>query len=116
MWFQRAQNPIYILTHLLEVISRRKSFNQNKTKVVNLEDNLDNVRPNQQRGRWNINPATTNHYYLTLYRSQLKTIRMHTLQIQVQLYNTPLKVRQSPRVINLQIIRINVKTAILDNP
>jgi hypothetical protein len=33
----------------------------------------------------NINPATTNHYYMTLYRIQLKNIRscpfMHTLQI-----------------------------------
>jgi hypothetical protein len=53
-----------------EVISRRKSFIQNKTKDVN----LDNIRPYQQRGRWNINPATTYHYYLTLHRIQLKTI------------------------------------------
>jgi hypothetical protein len=49
MWLQKAQNPINFLSHLLEVISRHKSFIQNKTKVVNLEDNLDNVRPYQQR-------------------------------------------------------------------
>jgi Zn-finger protein len=59
MWPQRAQNPIYLLIHLLEVISRRKSLIQNKTKVVNPGDNFDNVRPNQQRERWNINPAMT---------------------------------------------------------
>jgi hypothetical protein len=115
MWSQRAQNPIYLLTHC-----RRKSFIQNKTKVVNLGDNLDNVRPYQQRGRWNVNPATTNHYYLTLYRIELKIIRsrpfMHTLQIQVQLINTPLKVRHSTRVIKLQIISRNVKTAIHNYP
>jgi hypothetical protein len=121
MWPQRAQNPIVFFdAPLVEVISRRKSFIQNKTNVVNLGNNLDNIRPYQQRGSWNINPAMTNHYHLTLYRIQLKTIRsrssMHTLQIQVQLINTPLKVRHSTSVINLQIIRINVKTAIPDNP
>jgi hypothetical protein len=111
---QKVQNQIYLLTHLLEVISRSKSFIQNKTKVVKIGDNLDDVRPYQQRERWNINPATTNYYYLTLYRIQLKTIRscpfMHTLQIQVQLINTPLKVRNSTSLVNLQIIRKNVKT------
>jgi hypothetical protein len=75
MWPQRAQNPIYLLTHLLEVICHRESFIQNKTKAVNLGDNHDNVKPYQQRGRWNIKPATTYHYYLTLYPIQLKTIR-----------------------------------------
>jgi hypothetical protein len=96
MWLQRAQNPINLPTNLLEMISRHKSFIQNKTKVVNLVDNLDNIRPYQQRGRWSINPATTNYFYLTLYRIQLKTIRsrsfIHTLQIQVQLVNTLLNV------------------------
>jgi hypothetical protein len=123
MWSQRAQNTMYPLTHLLEVISRCKSFIQNKTKVVNLGDNFDNSRPYRQRGRWNINPATTNHYELTFYRIQLKTIRsirsrsfMHTLQIQVQLINTLLKVGHSTIVINLQVIRMNMKTTIPDNP
>jgi hypothetical protein len=78
MWPQRAQNPIYLLKHLFEVIiSRCKSFIQNKTKVVNLGDNFAKNRPYQQCRRWNINPATTNHYYLTLCRIQLKTIRTH---------------------------------------
>jgi hypothetical protein len=56
-WSQRAQNPIY----LIEMISRRKSFIQNNTKVVNLGNNLDK-RPYKQRGKWKINPATTKYY------------------------------------------------------
>jgi hypothetical protein len=99
-------------------------FIQNKTKVVNLWDNLDSIRPYQQRERWNISPATTYHYYLTLYQIQLKNIRshpfMHTLQIQVLLVNTLLKVRSSTSVINLQIIRIHkqkwTKNRTLKNP
>jgi hypothetical protein len=58
------------MTHLLEVNSHRDSFIQFKTKVVNTDgDNLDNVKPYQQREKWKINSATTNHYYLTLFRT-----------------------------------------------
>jgi hypothetical protein len=41
---------------------------------------------------------------------------MHMLQILVQLINTLLEVRRRTNVINLQIIRINFKTAIPGNP
>jgi hypothetical protein len=40
---------------------------------------------------------------------------MHTLQIQVLLSSTPLRVRNSASVISLQILRINMKTAKPDN-
>jgi hypothetical protein len=43
------------LAHFLQVISRRKSAIQNKTKVVNFRDNLDNVKPYRSvRGRTSI--------------------------------------------------------------
>jgi hypothetical protein len=36
MWFHRAQNPIYLLTQLLEVISHSKSFIQIKPRLLAL--------------------------------------------------------------------------------
>jgi hypothetical protein len=38
----------------------KKNSHQNLGSLVDIVDNLDNIRPYQQRGRWNINPAKFN--------------------------------------------------------
>jgi hypothetical protein len=96
----KSNIPFDTLSYL-KMISRRKFFVQNKTKQ------------NEQRGRCNINPATTNHYYFSS-----DSAKDHSQPSIHAHFANPSSIHQytfekpTQHVINLQIIYINVKTTI----